>query len=65
MPSTEKHIEMQPIVNSMPDISDQLSPQIVQEILKARGVNNQNSNIISDTKQYVQTLAQATKLSKV
>ena len=39
MPANDTYIELQPILNSMPDISDQLSPQIVQEILKANGVD--------------------------
>ena len=33
------HIELQPITNSIPEISDQLSPQLFQEILKASGVD--------------------------
>ena len=39
MPANDTHIELQPISNSMPNISDQLVPQIVQEVLKASGVD--------------------------
>ena len=39
MPANDTYIELQPILNSMPDISDQLSAQIVQKILKASSVN--------------------------
>ena len=39
MPANDTHIELQPISNSMPDISEQLSPQIVQEILTASAVD--------------------------
>ena len=46
MPASDTHIELQPVSNSTPGISDQLSPQIIQEILKASGV-------ISGTKCYV------------
>ena len=39
MPTNDTHIELQPILNSMPDILEQLSLQIVQEALKASGVD--------------------------
>ena len=40
LPTDDTHIELQPMSNSMPEISTQLqSPQIVQEILKANGVD--------------------------
>ena len=32
------HIELQPIVDSLPYISDQLSPQIIHKVFKASGV---------------------------
>ena len=35
----DTHIELQPISNSMPDISDQLSPHIIQKVLNASGVD--------------------------
>ena len=35
----DAQIELQPILNPLPDISDQLSLQIIQEILKASGVD--------------------------
>ena len=39
MPVNDRHIELQTILSPMPDISDQLSPQIIQEVLKAGIVN--------------------------
>ena len=33
------NIELEPILDPLPDISDQLSPQIIQEILKASGLD--------------------------
>ena len=33
------HIELEPISNLLPDPSDQLSPQVILEILKASGVD--------------------------
>ena len=37
--NNDTHINLPSIMNPMPEISDQLSPQLVQEILKASGVN--------------------------
>ena len=37
--SNDTHIEVQPITNPIPEISDQLSPQLAPEILKASGIN--------------------------
>ena len=39
LPNNDTHIELQPITNPMPEMSDQLSPQLVQEILKAIGID--------------------------
>ena len=39
MHTNDTHTELQTILNSMPDISDQLSLQIIQEILKACGID--------------------------
>ena len=39
MPVNDTHFELQPILNPMSDISDQLSPQIIQAVLKASGVH--------------------------
>ena len=38
MQVSDIHIELQPISNPMPDIPDQQSPQIIQEVLKASGI---------------------------
>ena len=38
-PVNDTHIELQPILSQFSDISDQLSPQITQEVLKAIGVD--------------------------
>ena len=47
-PTNNTHIELQPIVDPIPDISGQLSPQLVQEILKASGIYIcQNLSIIN------------------
>ena len=43
LPTNNTHIELQPIMNPMPEISDQLSPQPVQEILKSS--NNKSIKI--------------------
>ena len=34
LPTNDTHIESQPFTNTMSEISGQLSPQLVQEILK-------------------------------
>ena len=39
LPNKDEPIELQPITNPMSEISDQLSPKLVQEILKASGVD--------------------------
>ena len=39
LPVNEAHIELQQILDPLPDISDQVSPQILQYILKASGVD--------------------------
>ena len=39
LPNNDTHIELQPITNPMPEISDQLSLQTVKEILKATGID--------------------------
>ena len=45
LPVNNIHIELDPISNLLPDPSDQLSPYVIQEILKASGVEFINSNI--------------------
>ena len=39
LPTNDTHIELQSITKSVPEILDQLSPQLVQEILKASSVD--------------------------
>ena len=39
LPVNNTHIELELILDPLPDISDQLSPQIIQETLKASGVD--------------------------
>ena len=39
LPNNYTHIKLQPITKPIPEISDQLSPQLVQEILKASSVD--------------------------
>ena len=39
LPVNNTHIELQPILDPLPDISDQLSPHIIQDILRASGVD--------------------------
>ena len=62
MPANDTHIEFQPISNSIPDISDQLSPQIVQEILKASDVDISKFELNKQCKALCLTSARATKL---
>ena len=62
MPTNDTHIELQPISNSMPDILEQLSPQIVQEILKASGVDISKFEHYKQCKPLHQLSAQTTKL---
>ena len=39
IPVNDAHIELQPILNLMPDISDKLLPQIIQEVLNSSDVD--------------------------
>ena len=63
-PNNDTHIELQPITNPMPEISDQLSPQLVQEILKASGVDMSKFEHYKKCKALHQTSAQCTELSE-
>ena len=62
MPVNDTHIELQLISNPMPDISDQLSPQIIQEVPKANGVDILKLEHYKQCKAHYQTSPQATKL---
>ena len=62
VPGNDTHTEIQPISNSMPDISDQLSLQIVQEVLKTSGVDISKFKLYKLCKALLQTSAQPTKL---
>ena len=39
LPTNDTHIELQPVLCSIPEISDQLSQQLVQELLEDSGVD--------------------------
>ena len=58
MPVNDTPIALHPILSS--DISDQQSPQIVQEILNASGVDISKFEHYKWCKELYQTLAQAT-----
>ena len=62
MRANDTHIELQPILNSMPDISDQLLPQISKEILNASGVDISIFEHYKQCRALHQTSPQATKL---
>ena len=62
MPVNDTHIELQPILNPIPDISDQLSPEISQDVLKASGVDISKFKHHKQYKALCQTSCQATKL---
>ena len=65
LPTNDTHIELQPIMNCMPEISDQPSSQVVQEILKANNADISKFKHYKQCKALHQTSAQATELSKV
>ena len=65
LPTNDKHIELQPIMNLMPEISDQLSPKFVQEMLKASGRNMSKFEHYKWCQVLHHTSSQATELSKV
>ena len=65
LPNNDPHIELQLITNPSPDISDQLSPQLVQEILKASGADLSKFEHYKRCKVLSQTSTQSTELSEV
>ena len=51
LPVNDSHIELEPTSNLLLDTSNQLSPQVIHEILKPSGIDFfQNSNIANITK---------------
>ena len=56
------HIELEPILNPLPESSDQLSPQSIQEIFKASGVDFSKFECYKHHKAKCHTLTQATKI---
>ena len=58
-------IELQPITNPAPEPSDQLSSQLVQEILKASGVNMSKCKCQKRCTTLHQTSTKSTELSEV
>ena len=56
------HIELEPISAPLPDTSDQLSPQIIQDILKARGVDFSKSRCYKLHNVKCHTATKATKI---
>ena len=61
-PVNNTHIELEPISNPLPDSSDQLSPQIIQEIFKASGVDFLKFESLKCHKAKCHTVNQATKI---
>ena len=62
LPVSDTHVELQQILNPLPDISDQLSPQIIQEVFKASGVDFSQFKYYKCCKAQYHTSPQATKL---
>ena len=62
LPVNDTHIEFQPIMNPMPDISDHLSPQIIQEVLKASCLDFSKFRCYKQCKVQCHTSPQASKL---
>ena len=62
MPVNVTHIELQPISNPMVTFQTKLSPQIIQEVLKASGVDISNFEQYNWHKVLHQSSAQATEL---
>ena len=62
LPVYNTHIELEPISKLLPDSSDQLSPQIIQEILKASGVDFSKFEHYKHCKAKCHTATQATKV---
>ena len=62
LPVNDTHSELQSILSPMPDISNQLSPQIIQEVLKASHVDFLKFKHYKQCKVQCQTSHQVTKL---
>ena len=62
LPVNNIQLELEPISASLPDISDQLSPQLFQEILRASGVDFSKFDCYKHDKAKCHTVTQATKI---
>ena len=62
LPVCNAHIESDPISNLLPEPSEQLSPQIIQEILKPSGVHFSKFQCYKCCKAKHQTASQTTKV---
>ena len=62
LPVDNTHIELDPISHLLPHPSDQLSPQVIQEILKASGVVFSKFQHYKCHKAKCHTATQATKV---
>ena len=63
LPDNDAHIELELISDPLPDISDWLSPQIIQKIFKASGVNFSKCKHYKHCKAKHHSAAQATKIT--
>ena len=61
LPVNNTHIELEPISNPLPESSDQPSPQIIQEILKASGIEFLKFEHYKHCKAKCRTATKATK----
>ena len=61
-PVNNTYIELEPISNPLPESSDQLSPQIIQEILKVSGVGFLKLKCYKHCKAKHHTVTQTTKI---
>ena len=62
LPGDNTHIVLEPISNPLPESPDQLSSQIIQEILKAKGVDFLKLECYKRHKAKCHTVTQATKI---
>ena len=65
LPNNDAHIELRPITNPISEISDQLSAQLFQEILKASGVDMSKEQHYKKCRALHQTSTQSNELSEI
>ena len=63
LPVNDTHIELLPILNPLFGISDKLSPQIIQKVLKASGVDFSKLKCFKSHKVQCHTSSQDTKIT--